>query len=235
VPALLAALAAASSASAHGDPASHYLETDPLYPSFANRPSQDVELGLLGLLQEAERRGYPIKVALVDRGDLVEQPGLARKPRRYAEFVTSTLEFSDDLAAPVVIVTPHGIGVGGRERRRNRVRFVGVARGRALTAGVSVPEEADGDALARVATTVVRRIARAGGQPLPADVPPARLVVSSSPAGGSETLARGEEVPARRDATAASTRLAPWLSAAGIAALAALAAGLTLRHRRSAR
>ena len=55
----------AAPASAHGDPAGHYLETDQLYPSFANRPSQALELQLLGLLQAAARRGYPIKVALV--------------------------------------------------------------------------------------------------------------------------------------------------------------------------
>ena len=42
--ACLAALAVVGGAVAHGDPSSHYLETDSLYPGFAKRPSQPVEL-----------------------------------------------------------------------------------------------------------------------------------------------------------------------------------------------
>ena len=52
---LAAALAAASVASAHGDPSTHTLEAENLYPAFANRPSQSVELQLIGLLRAALR------------------------------------------------------------------------------------------------------------------------------------------------------------------------------------
>ena len=85
--AVISTIAATDRASAHGDPASHYLETDQLYPSFARQPSVEVQLQLLGLLQATERRGYPIKVALVAGAEdllrflvrvkeLVEDPGV---------------------------------------------------------------------------------------------------------------------------------------------------------------
>ena len=81
--AFIAALAVAPAALAHGDPASHYLETDALYPSYARQPSQARQLELLGLLQAAERRGYPIKVALVaGPEDLVDDLGMLKLPQR---------------------------------------------------------------------------------------------------------------------------------------------------------
>ena len=137
-------IAAAGSAWAHGDPASHYLETDALYPSFARQPSVEVQLQLLGLLQATERRGYPIKVALVAGAeDLVDDLSLMRAPQRYAGTVASTL--SGELEAPVLVVTPFGIGVAGnglrhgvlrpitarrRPQARGRPRGPGGARGR---------------------------------------------------------------------------------------------------------
>jgi hypothetical protein len=162
---VLLALAAPGGASGHGDPASHYLEAEPLYPAFADRPSQAVELELLGLLQAAERRGYPIKVALVaSEADLTDEPSLLRRPQRYADFVRR--ELGANVRAPVVVVTPFGFGVSGTGRIR----------------GLEVPRR-DGDALARAAMAAVRQVARAGGHPLPANVPPAPMLGSSAPAG----------------------------------------------------
>jgi hypothetical protein len=166
------ALALPATALAHGDAASHYLETESLYPSFANRPSQAVELQLLGLLQASARDGYPIKVALVGAADDVpENPGLLRTPQRYAEYVNGVLP---DPRAPLLVVSPYGFGLAGAR---------GVRLGPAPTA-------ADGDALATAAMGAVRRIARAGGHPLPAEVAPAAVLVSSSD-GGAGGLGRG--------------------------------------------
>lgn len=165
--AVLLALAAPGGARAHGDPASHYLETELLYPAFADRPSQAVELELLGLLQEAERRGYPIKVALVARaGDLADEPSMLRRPQRYAEFVRR--ELGAAVRAPIVVVTPSGFGVSGAGVRRSVVG--------------GVQPQGGGNALARAAMNAVRRIARAGGHPLPAKVPPAPILGSDPPA-----------------------------------------------------
>ena len=165
---MLAALALPSGALAHGDPASHYLEAEQLYPAFASRPSQARELRLLGLLQAAERLGYPIKVALVATvDDLTDGPQMLRRPQAYAEFVSS--ELGGELEAPVLIVTPHGLGVSGRPKP-------------AALRGIEVPEQARGDALAATAMLAVRRLAASDGHPLPANVPPARLVGGVAPA-----------------------------------------------------
>ena len=60
---------------AHGDPTTHYLKSGSLYPSFAARPSQARELALMGLLQAAAERGYPVKVSLIGSiDDLVDAP-----------------------------------------------------------------------------------------------------------------------------------------------------------------
>ena len=164
----LIALTAAAGAAAHGDPPSHYLETEQLYPAFADRPSQTLELKLLGHLQAAEERGYPIKVALVaNEEDLVDNPGMLRNPQRYAEFVGT--ELGPNLRAPVLVVTSSGFGVSGRQ-----------VDGRVPLAGVEIPQRANGDTLARAAIVAVRRLARAGGHPLPANVPPAEVLRASS-------------------------------------------------------
>jgi hypothetical protein len=173
--AALIALAAAATASAHGDPAGHYLETESLYPGFADRPSQSLELALLGHLHAAEERGYPIKIALVaTREDLSDNAELLRDPQRYAQLVASEFE----LDTPVVIVSPHGVGAAGPELART-------------LRGVEVPRQADGDDLARTAMVAVRSLAAAAGHPLPARVPPA-TALRADPSGDDES---GVNVP----------------------------------------
>jgi hypothetical protein len=188
-------ITAAGSAWAHGDPASHYLETDSLYPSFASQPSQQVQLQLLGLLQATERRGYPIKVALVaGEADLVEDLAMLRTPQRYAGFVASAI--GSKLQAPVLIVTPYGLGVAGNARRDGRLRPITAGDAQALVGGTAAPAQAEGDALARTAMTAIRRIARAGGHPLPARVPPAEMytppAAAPAPAPTSEPAATAD-------------------------------------------
>src|SRR4051812_36654423 len=89
---LAAALVAAAGALAHGDPSTHALEADSLYPAVAARPSQAVELRLIGLLRAAEQRGYPVKIALVATpDDLTDDPSMLHRPQEYAEFVETQL------------------------------------------------------------------------------------------------------------------------------------------------
>ncbi len=180
---MLVALAAPGSALGHGDPASHYLEAELLYPAFASRPSQAVELELLGVLQASERRGYPIKVALVaTEDDLTDDPQMLRRPQRYAEFVSG--ELGSTLRGPVLIVTPFGFGISGPDLTR--------AEARSLAQGLDPPQGRQGDALARAAIAGARQLARAGGHPLPADIPPAPVLGSepSSAGSGSTDLIR---------------------------------------------
>jgi hypothetical protein len=100
---------------------------------------------------------------------------MLRTPQRYAEKVATLIDRR--LAAPVLIVTPYGTGVAGRASVNGRLRPVAAGEARALLGGISVAHDASGDQLAAAATAAVRRIARAGGHALPADVPPAKQYV----------------------------------------------------------
>jgi hypothetical protein len=168
--AALAALLAPAVALAHGDPASHYLESGSLYPSFADQPSQTVQLELIGLLDAARKAGYPVKAAIVAaESDVADNPEMLRKPQAYADYVVSALTGSRvPVEAPVVIVTPYGVGVAGPGAEP--VTGVATASG--------------GDALARSAMQAVRSVAAAGGHPLPAHVPPAQVAVPEPPGSG---------------------------------------------------
>jgi len=167
--AAIAVLCAPAVALAHGDPASHYLETGSLYPSFEHQPSQNVELQLIGVLDAAKKAGYPIKVSLVTAADVADTPEMLNKPQEYAEFVVGALVGSRiPVEAPVVIVTPAGIGVAGP----------GAEEMRGVTTGTT------GDALARAAMTAVRDIAAKAGHPLPAHIPPAQVAIAPPKGGG---------------------------------------------------
>jgi hypothetical protein len=72
------------------------------------------------------------------------------------------------LAAPVVVVSPYGVGVAGPKLHSD-------------LDGVDVPQQAGGDQLARTAIVAVRRLAAAAGRPLPARVPPATALRASAP------------------------------------------------------
>ena len=220
---VILAITSAGSASAHGDPASHYLETDALYPSFARQPSVEVQLQLLGLLQATERRGYPVKVALVaGTEDLVEDLTPLKTPQRYANTVASTIQH--DLDAPVLVVTPFGLGVAGNAARNGVLRPITPGYARRLVRGLRVPGDGDGDALARAAMAAVRRIARAGDHPLPARVAPAEPVTASVATGPAAP------VPVERGGSGGGGGSLLWLFAAALVPLALLWA-----HRRSRR
>jgi hypothetical protein len=154
----------------------------------------EVQLQLLGLLQATERRGYPIKVALVAGvEDLVDDVTMMRTPQRYASTVASTIE--RELEAPVLVVTPFGIGVSGNGVRNGVLRPITEAVARELVRGLEIAPDPQGDDLARTAMAAVRRIARAGGHPLPANVAPARQVAPSAvPAGPVESGAVERDV-----------------------------------------
>jgi hypothetical protein len=169
-------LALPAGALAHGDPASHYLEVDQLYPGFANRPSQALELQLIGMLEAARQDGYPIKVGIVGSpDDLTEDPSMFMRPQAYAEYVSAALG-APNVKAPILIVSPNGLGVAGIRRQGSDTLPVTRADAKRLGAPISVSRRADGDELAHAAMHAVRRIARAGGHALPAEIPPAKVL-----------------------------------------------------------
>jgi hypothetical protein len=178
VAAFAAALVAANAASAHGDPSTHMLESENLYPAVASRPSQALELRLIGLLRAAAAQGYPVKVALIASADDLEEASMLARPQAYAEYVQRELGGASTLRAPLVVIGPSGFGVSGRELRDGRLRSIRGTTAWPPLRGLSVPPGADGDALARTALAVVRRATSAAGRPLPADVASATYVVA---------------------------------------------------------
>lgn len=187
--AAVAALATAAAARADGDPASDFLYTGTLYPSFVSPPSDELDGELRGLLEVAKDRGYPLKVALiVDRQDLGQYPELFDKPQRYATLLASELAIFRKLRAPVLVVTTAGLAVSGSEERHGKLVPVTPARGKVLLQGLSAPDEAKGDAFAGSAIAAVRQLARLDGHPLPTHVTPVAGPNTPAPADKPRTI-----------------------------------------------
>ena len=161
--AALIALAGATGALAHGDPSSHYLETQDFLSSYASPPAAELELELLGLVEATRENGYPVKVTLIaSADDSGGDPGPVGDPQAYAL----------DSLGPVIVVTPNGLGVSGRHSVGGQTVRVTSQDVDALVGGIDLPV-ATGDDLAQTAMLAVRQVADAGGHTLPAYVPPA--------------------------------------------------------------
>ncbi len=118
------ALVAANAASAHGDPSTHMLESENLYPAVASRPSQSLELSLIGVLRAAATKGYPVKIALIANADDLEDTSLLGRPQAYAEYLERELGGVSALNGPLVVIDPSGFGVSGRELKNGRLRSI---------------------------------------------------------------------------------------------------------------
>jgi hypothetical protein len=160
----------ASPARADGDPASDVLATQQLFlPQDAAMPrSQQAQLA--GLLQEATRRGYPIRAALIaspsDLGSITE---LWRQPQSYAEFLGQ--ELSLVYRGPLLVVMPDGFGLYNLPRS--------LAADPSILTGAN-PAQGVGAAALRA----VQNLAATAGHPLP--VPAA--TTSSASAGVSSAV-----------------------------------------------
>jgi hypothetical protein len=173
--AAVVALAGAGGALAHGDPTAHYLENDNLLTSYAAPPAVDLELRLRGVLDEAASRGYPIKVVLIaNEGDTGGEPEPLEHTQTYVHTISGELDGIKGLRAPVLIVTPHGFGLGGVQPRRGALSRITDARAGELLRPIPIAGKVEGDALVRTAMLAVRRLAANGGHPLPARIAPAK-------------------------------------------------------------
>ena len=171
------ALVLPAGALAHGDPASHTLESESLYLSFTAQPTRDVERQLRGYVAAAARNGAPLKVTLVGGvADVPENPSMLRHPQRFAEFARRRLENNSlhRSSVPILVVTPSGVGVSGPMTIGDTFGPVTRPAARSLLGGIPAPGTL-GDDLAGAAMTAIRRIAHAAGRPLPANVPPAEI------------------------------------------------------------
>jgi hypothetical protein len=168
------ALVGPTRALAHGDPTAHYLETDSLLTSYSAPPDLAVELRLRGVLDAAAARGYPIKVVLfASEEDTGGEPEPLEDTQTYVATVSREVDAVSPLRAPVLIVTPHGFGLGGTQPRGGTLTPITPPLAGELARGLPVAKKADGNALARTAIVAIRRLAAAGGHPLPERIPPA--------------------------------------------------------------
>ncbi len=208
---------------AHGDPTAHYLETDSLLTSYSAPPDLAVELQLRGVIEAAAERGYPIKVVLfASEEDTGGEPEPIEDTQTYVTTVSDELEAYGGLRAPVLIVTPHRFGLGGTQPRGGTLMPITRPLAAELARGLPLAKEAEGNALARTAIVAVRRLAAAGGHPLPKRIPPA------------ENNPRGILGAAR--ASDSDTAGGPWLFAAVFgASVLLLGALLVVVHRRTVR
>lgn len=185
IAAVCALLCAPAVALAHGDAASHYLETTSLYAAFGNQPSEQAELRLIGLLDAAKQAHYPLKVAmLANESDVMDMPEMLGKPQAYADYVVAALKsVRVPVDAPVLVITPSGLGLAG-------------PRPDGALQGIAAPTGATGDELAAVAMVAVRRLAEVSGHPLPANVPAAKVpVVPPTSTGNGSGYGLGGLVP----------------------------------------
>jgi hypothetical protein len=129
---------------------------------------------LRGVLDAAAERGYPIKVVLfASEEDTGGEPEPLEDTQTYVTTVSDELEAFDALRAPVLIVTPHAFGLGGKQPRGGTLRPITRPLAAELARGLPLAKEADGNALARSAMVATRRLASAGGHPLPNRIAPA--------------------------------------------------------------
>jgi hypothetical protein len=148
----LLALVGVPVAHADGDPASDYLITQRVFLPYDTKiPTSDQQV-LQGIVADAHKKGYPIRVALIGSDyDLGSVTVLWKQPRRYAQFLAEELQFVHK--DPLLTVMPNGMGfywVGHK------------AAGEQATLD-DIPIAPGGHGLAQAATRAVQQLAAARG------------------------------------------------------------------------
>jgi hypothetical protein len=111
---LAASALAAAPATADGDPASDVLIVDTIFVPFQARLAKPLEADLRRATTEAARKGYPIRVALIEQpADLGAVPSLFGKPQTYAQFLWQELSFV--YKGNLLVVMPQGFGFYSRD------------------------------------------------------------------------------------------------------------------------
>jgi len=99
-----------ATARANGDPASDVLLTEQVFYPFEAPISDSAKKELSETVAEANKRGYPIRVALIAfTGDLGTAVSLWKKPQPYARFLGSEIAFV--YPKRLLVVMPSGFGV----------------------------------------------------------------------------------------------------------------------------
>jgi len=159
-----------AAARANGDPASDVLLQAKVY-----FPTQKVTVpaatSLKRVVQAANAKGYPIKVALIrDETDLGTVPNLLMKPQQYADFLGPEVRFA--YKGDVLVVMPNGLGITSTDQTQPPAKAI---------AGMKVEAGGSSDGLAQTAEEAVTKLAAASGHPI--------VATKKSGGGGSGALA----------------------------------------------
>jgi hypothetical protein len=148
----LLALVAVPVAQADGDPASDYLITQRVFLPYDTKIPQSDQQVLQGIVADAHKKGYPIRVALIGSDyDLGSVTILWKQPKRYAQFLAQELQFVHK--DPVLTVMPNGMGF----------YWVGHKPAGESATLADIPVVPGGKGLAQAATRAVQQLAAARG------------------------------------------------------------------------
>jgi hypothetical protein len=150
-------LIAPACASANGDPASDVLLQAKVYfPT--QRVSAEAANSLKTVVEKANAKGYPIRVALIkDETDLGTVPNLLNQPQKYSEFLAPEIRFA--YKGDLLVVMPNGLGVTQTDETPAPASAV---------QGMQVEAGGSPDGLALTAEEAVKKLAAAAGHPLEA-------------------------------------------------------------------
>jgi hypothetical protein len=151
------ALALPTAASANGDPASDVLLQAKIY--FPTQRAGVAEAAALHkIVDAANAKGYPIKVALIkDATDLGTVPNLLNQAQKYAEFLGPELRFA--YKGDLLVVMPNSLGLTTTDPTPPPSDAI---KGMQIEAGGSP------DGLVQTAGEAVTKLAAAAGHPLDA-------------------------------------------------------------------
>src|SRR3954468_20935950 len=151
------ALVAPAAALANGDPASDILLQAKVYfPT--QRVSVQAAKKLKAVVQSANAKGYPIRVALIkDASDLGTVPNLLNQAQKYAQFLGPEIRFV--YKGDVLVVMPNRLGVTTTDQTPPPANAI---------EGMQVEAGGSPDGLALTAQEAVTKLAAASGHPLEA-------------------------------------------------------------------
>lgn len=148
-------LLAPAAAWANGDPASDVLLQAKVYfPT--QRVSIEEAQKLKALVQTANAKGYPIRVALIkDETDLGTVPDLLNQPQKYSEFLGPEIRFV--YRGDLLVVMPDGLGLTTTDATAPPAKAID---------GMKVEAGGSPDGLAQTAEAAVTKLAAASGHPI---------------------------------------------------------------------
>lgn len=149
------------------DPASDVLLLQNVFVPYKPKVCTQLKDQLTSLTDKTKAAGYPLKVAIIgSRQDLGGAPQFFANPQGYAKFLGQELSvFGPDVGkdlqkTPLLVVMPKGFGT-----------YQVDPKAAAAAKTVSIPSNADSNALAKAAVLAIPKMATAAGHPVAAEKP----------------------------------------------------------------